>query len=211
VRGFKMANQAEELSSWYLRLNGFFLVENFVVHKETDTEAKDAKHTVDVDLLAVRFPNSEEEIGAKLLQCDDEVLFKFVDKSKTLALIVEVKSSEEPEKIKLFYSPYKMRYALRRIGLLEKGQIDALVTNLRKWKVSDEILGEKGFQIGKLLIHNWKRETTKGEEAFKIELGHAKDFILRRFRENDVAKWADRIFFPSNLMQEYISEVRRNR
>jgi hypothetical protein len=206
-----MANQAEELSSWYLRLNGFLLVENFVIHKETDTEAKDAKHTSDVDLLAVRFPNSEEEIGAKLLQCDDEVLFKFFNKNKTLALIVEVKSSEEPETIKLFNSPYKMRYALRRIGLLKKGQIDALVTNLKKWKVSDAILGEKGFQIGKLLIHNWKRETTKGEEAFKIEIVHAKDFILKRFRENDVAKWADRVFFPSNLMQDYIMQAREHR
>lgn len=203
-----MPNQAEELSSWYLRLNGFFLVGNFVIHKETDGEAKDAKHSSDVDLLAVRFPNSEEQIGEKLLECDDEVLFKFFDKNKMLALVVEVKSSEEPETIKLFSSQYKMEYALRRIGLLSSDQIKMLVNNLEIWRTSDEILGEQGFQVGKLLIHNWKRKTTKGEEAFKVELGHARDFILRRFRENRVAKWADRVFFTSTLMQEYIAQTR---
>jgi hypothetical protein len=206
-----MANQAEELAYWYLRLNGFFLVENFVIHKETEPEAKDAKHTSDIDLLAVRFPNSEEKIGEKLLQCDDEVLFKCFNKNKVLALIVEVKSSEEPETIKLFSSAYKMGYALRRIGLLNPDQTEALVNNAEKWRTSDEILGEQDFQVGKLLIHNWKKESKKGEEAFMIDLTHARDFILRRFKENDVAKWADRVFFPSTLMQEYITEAHKNR
>lgn len=206
-----MANQAEELSSWYLRLNGFFLVENFVIHKETDAEAEDAKHTADVDLLAVRFPSVEEKIGRKVLECDDEVLFKCFNKNKVLALIVEVKSSEKPEIIKLFSSPYKMGYALRRIGLLSPDQTENLVNNLRKWRTSDEVLGEQDFQVGKLLIHNWKRKTTQGEEAFKLELGYAKGFILRRFKENDVAKWADRVFFTSTLMQDYIGQAREHR
>lgn len=207
-----MPNQAEELAYWYLRLNGFFLVENFVIHKETEAEAKDAKHSSDADLLAVRFPNAEEKIGRKLLECDDEILFSFFNKSKVLALIVEVKSSEEPEDIKIFNSKYKMRYALRRIGLLNPALIKFLVVKLESWKVSDEILGDQNFfQVGKLLIHNWKRKTSKGEEAFKIELGHAKEFILKRFRDNEVIKWADRVFFPSNLMQDYIFQAHQSR
>ena len=79
-----------------------------------------------------------------------------------------------------------------------------------KWRVGDEILGDQPFQIGKLLVHNWKARTQKGEEAFKIEIGHVQRFILTRFRENDVVKWADRVFFPSNLMQNYISRAHEN-
>lgn len=206
-----MPNQAEELASWYLRLNGFLLVENFVIHKETEVEAKDAKHSSDADLLSVRFPHAEEKIGAKLLECDDEVLFDLFNKKKVLALIVEVKSSEEPEDIKIFNSRYKMRYALRRIGLLNPVLIEFLVRNLENWKASDKILDDQSFQVGKLLIHNWKRKTSKGEEAFKIELSHAKDFILKRFGENDVIKWSDRVYFPSNLMQDYIFRAHENR
>jgi hypothetical protein len=205
-----MPNQAEELAHWYLRLNGFFLVDNFVIHKESDAEAKEAKHTSDADLLGVRFPKAEEKIGAKPLQCDDEVLFRLFNRDKILGLIVEVKSGERPEDIKLFSSRYKMEYALRRIGLLNTEQMESLARNL-KWRVSDEILGDQPFQIGKLLIHNWKGRTQKGEEAFKIELGHVQKFILTRFRDNEVVKWADRVFFPSTLMQDYISRTHENK
>lgn len=52
-------NFGEELVYWYLRLNGFFIINNFVLHHDT------ASRTSDADLLAVRFPYVYEDIGGR--------------------------------------------------------------------------------------------------------------------------------------------------
>lgn len=41
----------EKVAYWYFRLNGFFQIENFVVHPE-----RRGSQRTDADLLAVRFP-----------------------------------------------------------------------------------------------------------------------------------------------------------
>jgi hypothetical protein len=51
-------NHAEEAAFWYLRLNGFFAITNFVVHA-----SREVFHTSDCDVLAVRLPFVYEEIG----------------------------------------------------------------------------------------------------------------------------------------------------
>lgn len=50
-------NYGETLVKWYLRLNGFFLIRNFVLHYVG------TRRTSDWDLLAVRFPHVYETIG----------------------------------------------------------------------------------------------------------------------------------------------------
>lgn len=49
-----MINYGEELSYWYFRLNGFFIIDNFVLHKNGEDKAR--KNSSEVDLLVVRFP-----------------------------------------------------------------------------------------------------------------------------------------------------------
>ena len=44
-------NYGETLAYWYLRLNGFFLLRNFVLHPLHESEAND-RYTADSDLLA---------------------------------------------------------------------------------------------------------------------------------------------------------------
>lgn len=51
-------NYGEELAYWYLRLNGFFPIARFVVHR-----SKHAANSSDIDLLAVRLPNVYEPVG----------------------------------------------------------------------------------------------------------------------------------------------------
>ncbi len=85
-----MANYAEELAYWYLRLNGFFVIENFVIHRLEKEEAHE--YPSDADLLAVRFPNIKEIIGETAITFDKNMVLKF-NSSKILGLIVEVKSS----------------------------------------------------------------------------------------------------------------------
>ena len=52
----------EDLAYWYLRLNGFFPLTNFVNHR---LKEKDIKYPSDCDVLAVRPPHVFEDIGGK--------------------------------------------------------------------------------------------------------------------------------------------------
>jgi len=51
-------NYGETLAYWYLRLNGFFPLKNFVMHMPEER----TQHS-DCDLLAVRFPLVSEDVG----------------------------------------------------------------------------------------------------------------------------------------------------
>jgi len=46
---------SEQLAYWYLRLNGFLSISNFVVHPDTGGQQR-----TDVDILGVRFPYRAE-------------------------------------------------------------------------------------------------------------------------------------------------------
>ncbi|MDV6376422.1 hypothetical protein [Deinococcus arenicola] len=50
-------NYAEKLAYWYLRLNGFFPLANFVLHNEGERRGSDS------DVLAIRMPHTDERIG----------------------------------------------------------------------------------------------------------------------------------------------------
>jgi hypothetical protein len=56
-RGAAEGLDPEKVAYWYFRLNGFFQIENFVVHPER----RGAQRT-DADLLAVRFPHRAERL-----------------------------------------------------------------------------------------------------------------------------------------------------
>lgn len=60
------SNSGETLAKWYLRLNGYFIVDNFIVHAGDD-KSKISKgfisnHT-ETDILAIRHKFSEEITG----------------------------------------------------------------------------------------------------------------------------------------------------
>lgn len=199
-----MANYAEELAYWYLRLNGFFILENFVIQR-SPTNGDEIKYRSDADILAVRFPNAIEIIEGKELKCDDKALFSKdgFDKNNILGLIVEVKSADHFEGLNIFEDPSRMKYALRRIGFLGDKDIDGLIG--KEWKRMDI---NENYQIGKLLIHNAGSVKEEYEKiAFALRLFDVKQFIRTRFKENKAEKWASRMFFPSSLMQFLISEA----
>jgi len=64
-----MNNFAEELTYWYFRLNGFFLLTNYVLH---DVGQGQQRGTADADLLVIRFPYVYEEIGGQSKDWDKE-------------------------------------------------------------------------------------------------------------------------------------------
>jgi hypothetical protein len=78
-------NYGEELAYWYLRLNGFFTINNLVLHHNSEGRTSDA------DILAERFPYVHEEVGGGEGDWDDSLLRNFND-NKTIAFV-------EPENV----------------------------------------------------------------------------------------------------------------
>lgn len=107
-------NTLEQIALWYLRLNGYFTMPNYIAH------AQDGAQT-DVDVLGVRFPHSKE-------YPDDETILKF-PADKIDVILAEAKAGEcylnGPWKGKSERRP--LEWVLRRVGLVcEHEQVDAI-------------------------------------------------------------------------------------
>lgn len=75
--------KSEQLAYWYLRLNGFFTITNFIIHPDQGN-----KQETDVDVLGVRFPYRAENLLNPMM--DDVVFTRYLDKS--YIVMAEVKS-----------------------------------------------------------------------------------------------------------------------
>ena len=80
----------ERLACWYLRLNGFLSIENFIVHNEGGRAQR-----TDLDLVALRFPNRREALRGYAddaeWMADDR---RFRDKTNPFAAFVEVTTKQ---------------------------------------------------------------------------------------------------------------------
>ncbi len=116
----------ELLTLWFLRLNGYFCVPNFIIHPEAPGPQR-----TDADILAVRFPYSQEVAGAPMPQDDSLVVHDRID-----FLIAEVKAGQ----CRLngpWVAPGRrnVQYVLRWMGFLEaEGQLDAVAKALYEGK-----------------------------------------------------------------------------
>ena len=108
-----MANYGEELGYWYLRLNGFFPITNFVFHS-LSSETRKARYNADADLLAIRPPNVSEVLMEETLKWDDKIISDH-DQSKFVFVYCEVKTGEY-DASKLF-AEERIQYAKKRFGL----------------------------------------------------------------------------------------------
>lgn len=167
----------ERLAYWYLRLNGFLTIENFIVHDE----GGGAQHT-DVDLMAFRFPNRREALGAygdeAKWMADDE---RFTAKAIPFAAFVEVTTGQ----CKLngpWTDPAKanMPRALRALGVL---------ATERKVKRASEALYKAGSfvadEIELVLVSIGERHNpelqTHSPKVMQIVWSEITGFIFDRF------------------------------
>lgn len=118
----------EKVAYWYFRLNGFFQIENFVVHPE-----RRGGQRTDADLLAVRFPFRAE----RLFDDPDDIM---VDDVQQLALsgdlidivIAEVKTNQPCS----LNGPWtrqeqqNVHRVLAAIGCLSHDRIEAAAANI---------------------------------------------------------------------------------
>ena len=78
-----MPISSDRLAYWYLRLNGFLTIENFIVHPERGTDQR-----TDADIIGVRFPY-RAELGPDNPMEDDRLIP--LQTKRPLLIIAEVK------------------------------------------------------------------------------------------------------------------------
>jgi hypothetical protein len=185
-------NYGEDYAYWYLRLNGFFPISNFVVHR-----SEGVAHDSDVDVIAVRPPHVREAVGGGGDDWD-EYLTERLPFDKLLGVLCEVKTGAF-EKDKLF-PDWRLRYTLPRLGLVPEADCQKVAEELFK---ADSVKLPDGGCIAKLFI---SQEPSEGAYLHRT-LGDIRSFITSRIEKYSLQKYAARMFFPSQLLQDVIDQV----
>ena len=190
-------NYGEEYGLWYLRLNGFFPISNFVIHRSTEIV-----HSSDCDLLAIRPPFVYEEIGGNSEDWDLE-LTNILDFNRTIGVICEVKTGDYDVR-KLFKKKH-LKYTISRLGFVPQNDVDDLVEEFESKAVFNI---KDSHQIVKILI------AEDGKNNSKYHFRSQKsvyNFLRQRVLKYPQEKYADRMFFGSILFQSIIDTTVMNR
>lgn len=193
-------NYAETLAYWYLRLNGFFPLRDFVLHR-----GEEIQQTSDCDLLAIRFPHVFEEVGGQVGDWDTERFQEWgLDLGKPLALIVQVKATTRSTDDGAAFSPKYLRAALGRTGLWDESVVEGLLSALATAPLASS--GQP--QVAKLLIAS--KPTRSDDRYLRMNLKDTLGFIKKRFRDYQSQKTAGRFMFHDELIQFLASSEGRN-
>lgn len=188
-------NYGEEIAYWYFRINGFFPLINFVVHR-----TKEIKHSTDIDLLAIRFPNVYETIGGQQDDWDSKLLNHF-DNDAILGVLCEVKTGNYD--VNSLFKFETVRYALPRFGF--KPTLEEHANKLKNSKMVTFSYKNQKYQIAKILVSN---NGNRGEVYFMhFQLFALEEFITDRIKRYKDKKWQDRMFFPSNYLAAKIDNI----
>lgn len=184
-------NYGETLATWYLRLNGFFPLRNFILHR-----GEFSPHTSDCDLLALRFPHVFEEIGGQVGDWDAARFQTWGLKlDQPIALLVQVKTGNASRTDAGAFDPPKLRMALRRVGLWNQTEVEDCVAALQ----SAPVVSDSKAQVAKLLVAS--NAQVLDERYRTLALSEALSFIRGRFATYRQTKQADRLFFNDELIQ----------
>lgn len=119
--------RTEDLAGWYLRLNGFLTMPNFIVHRDEGYGQR-----TEADILAVRFPYREEVVcefgddgvARESAMADDRIFVELT--RKPCILITEVKATTCSLNDRLIDpAEHNLERVLRVIGILPRDQIAA--------------------------------------------------------------------------------------
>lgn len=168
----------EFLTLWFLRLNGYFCVPNFIIHPDAPGPQR-----TDADILAVRFPHCSEVAGAPLPQNDSFVVPDRID-----FLIAEVKSGRcqlngpwaDPTK-------GNVEYVLRWMGFVdEDSRLQRMARALYQEKWWRDSEGPYGVRIACFGRSVSDAEGMKGVlQRTHLQSIH---FMIDRFRRFDTRK-----------------------
>jgi hypothetical protein len=187
-------NYGETLAYWYLRLNGFFPLRNFVHHMPDDRDDRG-----DCDLVAVRFPHVSEEVGGAAGDFDEQRFalwgLPLPPPNTPVALIVQVKTGERADHGERAFGDARVKGALQRIGLWPAEVVTQLAHDLKRAAHT----ASDNARVGKLLIAS--HPCNHPAVHFTMSMNDAAKFIRARFDRYRDAKAADRLFFNDELIQ----------
>ncbi|MEO2015171.1 MAG: hypothetical protein ABGZ53_12445 [Fuerstiella sp.] len=121
----QQGKRAQEVATWYFRLNGFLHIPEYVLHSDQQGRA-----VTDADLLGVRFPYSHVSIR-DITMVDDRWVSEVTYPGQTLIVIAEVKTGKchvngpwtDPKR-------EGMEKVVRRIGFVKEEMIPEITKKL---------------------------------------------------------------------------------
>jgi len=169
----------EELGYWYLRLNGFLSIPNFVVHPD-----RAGNQLTDVDVIGVRFPFRSELLENPMI--DDDPFTR--EKQRPFVVIAEMKSG-----LCQLNRPIRdgnrdvLHRILSSVGMLEHHEIEGAIAGLQetgcyysdRYDVRFLALGEQ--------VNEDLRESHP--DALQITWYQVLTFIYQRFQSYRGLKW----------------------
>ena len=202
-------NYAETLAYWYLRLNGFFPLSRFVLHRNDHDALPDQQYAADSDLIAIRLPGVQERIGGQPEHWDDP-LFRALGANPatcTIALIVEAKGGYGAAEPGRAFEEGRLSDAVHRMG--------RLATDLESNVVIDRLRTHASFVnargnviVAKIVIGFHFRDgghrPRQVQSHFAVSLRHITRFIQQRVDVEHIRKQGEWHFFPSDLFQYLI-------
>lgn len=193
-----MDNYGEKLVYWYLRLNGFFPIRNFVIHESS--------RRGETDFLAIKPANAREIVDGVELEFDDKLLesVEMTEEdylSKNLFVIAEVsllskKVSEEV--IRKKFSKDIIKYNLQRLGIDGEKDVDEIF-NL-------SCLKKERYAVAKLFF---LEANLTSKVAIVIPFSDAETFVEERM--GAPFKKSDWNHFPSNVQGIIIRKRREEK
>ena len=109
----------ERFVRWYLRFNGYFTIENFIVHAGDDqsriSDEKIGSHT-ETDILAVRMPYSKEVTGKLFIANHEPLVNNITDRVDIVVAEVKTKNSNKPNRVWKSEDLFPIQYLVRFIG-----------------------------------------------------------------------------------------------
>lgn len=160
-----MPDKFEQAATWYLRLNGYLTVPNFILHPQR-TEA---------DVLAVRFPYSKEVVGRNM-RVDENLVLR---DDKIDFIIAEVKRGRCKLNGPWTKSNTKnMHYVLKWLGMAPPKDIG---------KIANDLYSKKRHEAPKWTIRlacfGQKRSNALDPNVVQIKFSEVVFFMRQRFEE----------------------------
>jgi len=187
-------NYGETIAYWYLRLNGFFLIQNFVIHR-----TEEIKYSSDIDILGIRLPYVFEEVGGQKDDWDKALLEK-LNPNLATGIICEVKTGGFEEED--LFKRERLTYCLDRFGFAPN------LSNATENIFKNSIYTGENFQIVKLFISH---EKAMREDFIQLRINDCRQFIEKRINNYKKKKWQDRLFFQSDYLGNKIDELYNKR
>jgi len=117
---------AETLAKWYLRFNGYFIVDNFIVHAGDDINRISGNivgnHT-ETDILAIRHKFSKEITGVLHIQNDPKIITPQNNLIDFIIAEVKTGGQNRPNKLWIEKKLPVIEYVLRFAGFIETEEI----------------------------------------------------------------------------------------